>query len=122
VNTTVAAAGPTAVALVAPSFIYDFTTAVAEGAVSVVVAVATHCVGTEPRCDSGILEPFEHCARSRRFRPVTWVGDWQPGGWLSRGVFCVSVLRIACFVLYIYTYEQKGYCHRAPRGVFTLSA
>ena len=89
---------------------------------SVVVAVAAHCVGTEPRCDSGIPEPFEHCARSRRFRPVTWVGDGQPGGWLSRGVFCVSVLRIVCFVLYTYTYEQKGYRHRVPRGVLSLSA
>ena len=89
---------------------------------SVVIAVAAHCVGTKPRCDSGIPEPFEQCARSRRFRPVTWVGDGQQGGWLSRGVFCVSVLRIVCFVLYTYTYEQKGYRHRVPRGIFTLGA
>jgi hypothetical protein len=53
-----AAAGPTAVALAEPSPIYDFTVAVAEGVAAVVVAIAAHCVGTEPRCDSGIHEPF----------------------------------------------------------------
>ena len=89
---------------------------------SVVVAVAAHCVGTEPRCDSGIPEPFEHCARSRWFRPVTWVGDGQPGGWLSRGVFCVSVLRVVCFVLYIYTYEQNEHQHRILLGLIDLKA
>jgi hypothetical protein len=31
--------------------------------VALVIAVVAHCVGTEPRCGSGIPEPFDHYAR-----------------------------------------------------------
>ena len=121
-----AAAGPTAVALAAPSPIYDFTVAVAEGVVEVVVAVAAHCVGTEPRCDSGILEPFVQYARSGWFRAVTWVGDGQRSGWLSGAVVSMpksnSMHSQCAFELDGLIYELNEHHHRILLGLIDLKA
>ena len=96
----------------------------------VVVAVAAHCVGTEPRCDSGIaFEPFEQYAqyaRSGWFRAVTWVGDGQRSGWLSGAVVSMpksnSMHSQCAFELDGLIYEQNEHHHRILLGLIDLKA
>jgi hypothetical protein len=102
------------------------------------VAIATvHAGGSGPRGEESMNLPSATAITPSRLPaetlpPSCHYHTTSTDGWGTMTYYVSSddgLLCVLCycagdrlFVLYIYSYEQNGYHHRVPRGLFTLKA